>query len=303
MVQDAVAGPAVPRAVMRAVFFAVSCLLGCTVLAAAGFALSIRPHRYVSSATPTQFGWAYEGVTLRTEDDLHLAAWLIPASNEEPGRSAVIVLHGYPYSKGDVLGITPFLHDEHDLLLLDMRYFGGSEGTITTLGHREWRDVAAGVRFLRDRGYASVGVWGISMGASVALITLAHESGIDAVVADSPYSDLHEMTLDYYLRLPVMAPILAAITDLMARAFIGVAPADVSPARAAAATRTPILLIHGAADRTIPVQHHERVRAGLGPNTNVQTWLIAGAEHGQAHALDKARYQARVLDFFAQHLR
>jgi dipeptidyl aminopeptidase/acylaminoacyl peptidase len=302
VVQDAIVRPVLPRAVMRAAFFVVSCMLGFTVLATAGFALSIRPHRYISAATPAQHGWAYEAITLRTEDDLKLSAWLIPAAAETRGRSAVIVLHGYPYSKGDVLGITPFLHDQHDLLLLDMRYFGGSEGTLTTLGHHEWRDVAAGVRLLKDRGYASVGVWGISMGASVALLTLAREAGIDAVVADSPYSDLHEMTLDYYLRLPVMAPILATITDLLARAVIGVAPADVSPARAAAASRKPILLIHGADDRTIPLHHHERMRAGLGPHANVQTWLIAGAGHGQGYPIDKARYEARVLDFFSQHL-
>jgi fermentation-respiration switch protein FrsA (DUF1100 family) len=141
------------------------------------------------------------------------------------------------------------------------------------------------------------------MGASVALLTLAHETAIDAVVADSPYSDLHEMTLDYYLRTPVLAPILAGITDLLARAVIGVAPSDVSPARAAAATETPILLIHGADDQTIPPHHHARVRAGLGPDANVDSWLVAGAPHGHAFSVDPERYQARVLEFFDQNFK
>jgi dipeptidyl aminopeptidase/acylaminoacyl peptidase len=283
-------------------FFVATCVIACTVIAALGFALSIRPHRFVSGATPAQLGWAYESISLRTEDGLNLSAWLIPAAAEEGRRRAVIVLHGYPFSKGDMIGVTGFLHADHDLLLLDMRYFGASEGSLTTLGHHEWRDVAAGVRYLKEREYGSIGVWGISLGASVGLVALEHEIEIDAIVADSPYSDLHEMTLDYYLRLPILAPIMATMTDVLARVVIGVAPSDVSPARAAAGSRTPMLLVHGTDDRTIPLQHHERVVAALGPHHNAQTLLIAGAGHGQTYPFDRAGYEARVLEFFGRYL-
>lgn len=288
---------------IRALLMAAVSIVGLAVLATAGFVYSIHPPRYTSLSNPTSvFGWPFEEVSLRTEDDLQLAAWLIPSSNDDASRSAVVVLHGYPYSKGDVLGITPFLHDKYDLLLLDLRYFGDSGGAITTLGYREWRDLAAAVRFLRDRGYTSLGVWGVSLGASVALISLAHNSGIDAVVADSPYSDLHEMTLDYYRRFPILAPALAAITELLARAFLGVAPADVSPAKAVAISHVPIFLIHGADDRTIPMHHHERLRAALHANADVETWIINGADHGQTYAVARPRYESRLADFFARHL-
>ena len=70
----------------------------------------------------------------------------------------MIVLHGYPYDKGNALGVTPFLHDEFDLVLFDFRYFGASEGTSTTVGHRERLDVLAAVDHLRSKGVRSIGV-------------------------------------------------------------------------------------------------------------------------------------------------
>lgn len=289
--------------IIRALLVVLLGAIGLTLLAAAGFFLSIHPPRQQSSSTPALFGWTYEEVTLRTTEDLRLAAWLIPRATGAGEHRAVIVLHGYPYSKGNLLGLTPFLHDTYDLLLLDLRYFGDSEGAFTTLGYREWSDVAAAVRFLKGRGYTSVGIWGFSLGAAVALLTLPHEGEIDAVIADSAYADLHEMTLDYYGRLPVIARVLAGITELISRAVLGVAPGDVSPAKAAAAASVPILLIHGANDSTIPLHHHERLRDALHTNSKVQTWVVEGAAHGYTYATARATYEARVLNFLAQHLR
>ena len=287
----------------RALFVALVVVVAITAVGTSVFLLSIRPHRYTTASTPaTAFGWSYEDITLRTTDNVLLAAWFIPKKNEAASRTAVIVLHGYPYSKGNVLGLTPYLHEDYDLLLPDFRYFGDSEGSFTTLGHREWRDVAAAVAFLKDRGYTSVGVWGFSLGASVALLTLPHVGGIDAVVADSAYSDLHEMTLDYYGRLPVLAGSLARVTDLLTIVCFGFAPVDLSPARAAARVQTPLLLIHGEADRTIPMHHHERVREALSAHPSVQSWVVAGADHGYTYSAATATYEERVLEFLARHL-
>jgi uncharacterized protein len=276
---------------------------GIVVVGTVAFFISTRPARYTTPETPASaFGWAYQDVSLRTEDGVRLAAWLIPRRSGEQARAAVVVLHGYPFSKANVLGMTSFLREEYDLLLVDFRYFGDSEGSVTTLGLREWRDVVAAVAFLRARGYESVGVWGFSMGGAVALLALQHESRADAVVADSPYSDLWEMTLDYYARLPVLAGALTLVTDLQSRIFFGAGLADVSPARTAAARQTPILLIHGRADRTIPVAHHDRLRGALAENPHLETWIIDGVDHGYTYSFARYAYEARVLSFFAEYL-
>ena len=238
-------------------------LVGLVLLATLGFFYSIRPVRFTANRSPADLGWAFDAVALQTRDGLRLSAWHIPQPGGS-GERAVIVLHGYPFSKADILGVTHFLHDHYDLLLFDLRYFGQSEGSLTTLGHREWQDVLAAVEYLRARGTSSIALWGFSVGASVALLALPHTEDVTAVVADSPFSDLGAMTMDYYRPFPVVDRFLAFCTDLLSRAYLGVSPTDVSPLRAAAASRVPILLIHGSADSTIPIAHFERFRAALG---------------------------------------
>src|SRR5438046_2249802 len=95
-----------------------------------------------------------------TDDGLKLAAWLVP----RPGAPAVILLHGYPADKADMLPIAARLAPRFTVLLLDQRYFGRSEGRLTTLGFRERRDLGRAVDFLATRGVGAVGVFGFSLG-------------------------------------------------------------------------------------------------------------------------------------------
>jgi dipeptidyl aminopeptidase/acylaminoacyl peptidase len=273
------------------------------ILGVLGFATGIRPPRSVSSRTPADLGWAYEPVTLRTADGLAISGWFIPRDDQPGNRPVIIVLHGYPYDKANVLGVTPFLHRHYDLLLIDFRYFGKSEGQVTTLGHQEWQDVLAAVDYARGRGATSIGVWGFSLGGAVALLTLPHTESIAAVAADSAFSDLGAMVMDYYRFLPLADRALAGLTELLARLFLGIAPSEVSPERAIAGTTTPILLIHSSSDSTIPVSHYHRLSRALANNAGADFWLLDRAAHGMSYASNQHDYETRVLGFFQRHLK
>ncbi|MBM2813107.1 MAG: menH 2 [Chloroflexi bacterium] len=277
--------------------------IGLFAVAAFGLFTSLHPMRYVSLQTPTDLGWEYEPVSFLTRDGLTLRGWYIPRSGGSATQSVVIVLHGYPFSKGHMLGTIRELHERHDVLLFDFRYFGDSDGSMTTLGFQEHQDVQAAVEYLSGRETGPIGVWGTSLGAAVALLALPHTDGIRAVVADSPYSDLHSMSMDYYFSKPVFSPIMAAFTDLLSRVFIGVSTRAVSPADAVRGTRVPILLIHGSADSTIPADHFHRMRDALAGSPQAEFWMVEDAEHGLAHVREPDTYQSRVMDFFERHLR
>ena len=277
-------------------------LAALTILATLGFFSVVHPTRYLSSRTPADLGWQFERVALRTGDGLTLSGWYIPRAGGPAGQRALIVLHGYPFDKGNILGVTPFLHEEYDLLLFDFRYFGESEGALTSVGHRERQDVLAAVDHLHARGIRSIGLWGLSMGGATALLVLPHTALVHAVVADSAYSDLGAMTLDYYRFLPLANRVLAAHTDLLTRLTFGVSLGEISPVRAVERTQVPILLIHGADDRTIPVDHFERLRDALAANAAAEFWLLERAGHGLTYAGEPDAYESRVLAFFARHL-
>src|SRR3989442_13235398 len=101
------------------------------------FWLAVRPPRLAVPLAPRDFGLTVEDVTITTDDGLRLAAWLVP----RPGAPAVVLLHGYPADRADMLPIAARLASRFTLFLLHHRYFRRSEGRPTTLGFEKRRGV------------------------------------------------------------------------------------------------------------------------------------------------------------------
>src|SRR4029453_3473347 len=120
-----------------------------------------------------------------------LAAWLLPRA----GAPALVLLHGYPAEKADLLPLAGALAPRFTVLLVDQRYFGKSGGRATTIGFRERADLQRAIDFLGTRGIEKVGVFGFSLGGAVALLAAAEDPRIRAVAAYAPFADL--TTLGY----------------------------------------------------------------------------------------------------------
>jgi pimeloyl-ACP methyl ester carboxylesterase len=127
------------------------------------FWMAVRPPRLTISGTPRDYGLAAEALTITTGDGVRLAAWLIPART--PDAPALVLLHGYPANKADLLPIASALNARFTVLLVDFRSFGSSGGRVTTLGSRERADLRAAVDTLAGRGHTRIGVFGYSLGA------------------------------------------------------------------------------------------------------------------------------------------
>ena len=63
----------------------------------------------------------------------------------------------------------------------------------------------------------------------------------------------------------------------------------------------PLLLIHGEADTTVPLEDGRRLAAAAGPAA--QQWVVPGADHSQAHATVGQDYERRVMDFLRMAIR
>jgi uncharacterized protein len=70
------------------------------------------------------------------------------------------------------------------------------------------------------------------------------------------------------------------------------------PARAVAATRVPVMLIHGLADTNLPPRHSEMIKAR---NPAVVLWEPVRADHCGASSAEPAEYERRVIGWFAEH--
>lgn len=274
--------------------------------------LSVHPPRFKTDDDPGRYGLQYERVAFPTADGLTLRGWFVPAApSERPSglsqssgcNATIVVGHGYPFDKANILSHALFLHGRFNLLFVDFRYFGESEGFYTTAGLLETRDVAAAMAYLQQRTDVDperIGAMGFSMSAAAFILT--RHPAIRAIVADSSYASLEDLVgrQFFFLPGPTKWP-LVVLTKLYARLLLGVDVETAAPARAVHESAAPLLLIHGEADSQIPVEHARQVYAHADPATT-EVWLVPGADHGQAHAIEGPRYEVRVRTFFEHHL-
>lgn len=242
-----------------------------------GFFLAIRPFRIISSNTPETYGISYEKITFQTKDKLTLHGWFIP--NKNPHAKTIILMHGYPADKGNILPATLFLHKSYNLLYFDFRYLGESDGHYSTLGKNEVVDLFAAIHYLHTRHIDEVGVWGFSMGGAVGLLTAPLVPEIKAMVIESGYARLDWMAYQYY-RIPLFKYLLGELTRLWAWLFFGFDIKNVCPACSAEKISIPVLLIYSTKDQVVDYDNLLLIKKALKNNPNVEI-VITDKQHGE----------------------
>lgn len=265
------------------------------VLSLWGFYLAIRPFKITSSVTPMNYNIPFEDISFKTKDNINLAGWFIPS--KKPHAKTIILLHGYPADKGDILPSTLFLQKNYNLLYFDFRYLGKSGGHYSTLGKNEILDLKAAIDYLHTRHIDEAGVFGFSLGAAVALMTAPSTPEIKAIVADSSYANLNLMVYNYY-SIPLIKYPLGALTRLWALIFLGIDLESVSPALAAEKIKIPVLLIHSKTDRVIPFTNAVLIRKSLSENKNKQIMFLENTEHGEHFE----QYSSVIEKFYNNYL-
>ena len=251
--------------------------------------------------TPWELGVPFEALSFASADGLRLSGWWLP---QEVSRGIVIGCHGHGGRKDDMLGIgTNLWRAGYSVLLFDFRGRGESDPWPQTLISREVDDLRAAIACAREREpRARLGVIGFSMGAAVALLATAEESGIAAVVADSSFTSGRAVVthgVRSVLRVSPTILVLAADEVLHRRhgyRFSHARPIDVVGRIAP----RPVFVIHGASDTTVPVEHAHQLYAAAGEPREL--WVVPGVEHCGAYFRDRPEYCRRVLAFFDQYL-
>ena len=258
------------------------------------------PSRIESGLTPENYHLPFEEVALRTKDGISIVGWFIRSSvrtSEDKPAPAIILLHGYPAEKGDMLFIANSLQPDFNIFLIDFRYFGKSGGSFTTLGTNERLDVEAALDFLESRGFKSAGVLGFSLGGATAILQAAKDRRIAAVVSYASYADLTLLGKDAYGHLPFIREALVPLMKFWAKLFWSV-DAAVSPKEAAKKILTPILIIHTKTDEQIPFRHAELLMDALRNNRQAEFYFPETGLHGEL----PADFDERVKYFFEKYI-
>jgi dipeptidyl aminopeptidase/acylaminoacyl peptidase len=251
--------------------------------------------------TPFEFQADYEEVELVTADGVNFGAWLF----RQPGSpQTVIVSGGHKGQRQGSLGISAALWRKgFNVILYSYRGMPGSDRAPITFGIKEVLELQAVIAFARKRiSNARIGLLGFSMGAVVSLLGAAGEPGVQALVLDSPFSDLRMLLIENVRRtskLPGSPFVWLADCMLWLRTKSWMS--ECSPREVLSSLEPrPLFFIHGGADDITSVNHSRRLYdAYRGPR---EIWIVQGAPHTGAYFADRPLYVERVAGFFARHL-
>ena len=261
----------------------------------------VYPPKMLMVTTPEDLDINYENVSFQTEDDLTLQGWFVRSA--ERSDQAIIITHGYPANKSDVLGWGKFLQEKYNLFYFDFRAHGKSQGNTATFGYHEQKDIAAAINYLKTRDEINpnrIGVMGFSMGGVTGLLSAAQGLEIKAVVADSPYASLSAMVNEVFRGYSFLKWPFVELTRLWAKWILKFDFNEISLEQKANQISTPVLLIHAQNDPVIPSSNSQTIYDNLaGPK---EIWLTDSSDHGANYYLFKEEYQTKVLDFFEQYL-
>jgi pimeloyl-ACP methyl ester carboxylesterase len=246
--------------------------------------------------TPDAAGLAVTPAEFASQDGVSLRGWWNPG---EPSKPVIIFVHGLNRSRVEMLERAADANRRgYGVLLFDLRNHGESGRAYTTIGIFESRDVCSASQFVKEEsGNRPQILWGVSMGASSAILAAKRCPGFVAIISDSSFLSFrdtvaHHLTLLFRLPAFPIANLIVAITSYR----VGFDPDDGDVEAAVRDLTIPILFIAGGADRRMPPSLAERMFKAA-KNPAKQLLVIPGARHGEAFTTDRTTYLNSVYSF------
>lgn len=242
-------------------------------------------------------------VWTKSHDGLKLHAHWIPA--DDP-KGTVLLAHGYRSTKLlDFSMIYELYHNlGMNLLLLDQRSHGHSEGKYITFGVLESRDAQAWIKFHNQHfGAHPLLLSGLSMGASTVLYLADRElpENVKGIVADCGFTSPKEIIGKVFKDTVHIGagPFLWA-ADLFARVLAGFSFYERDTRKSLRNSRLPILLVHGIGDDFVPCEMTEQAYKAC--TSEKEIFLVENAGHGTSYLYDTPGYRKRVMAFLRKYI-
>ncbi|MBL7731334.1 MAG: alpha/beta hydrolase [Chitinophagaceae bacterium] len=132
----------------------------------------------------------FDTVKLKTSGDIGIDTWY--SATDSASKGTVILFHGIQSNKSLLLPeASAFRWMGYNVLLVDFRAHGNSEGRVTTLGVRETEEVAIAYDYIRNKGEKNIFLYGSSMGAVTVLKAVDdYELKPAGLILEMPFASL-----------------------------------------------------------------------------------------------------------------
>ncbi|MEX2504245.1 MAG: alpha/beta hydrolase [Egicoccus sp.] len=252
---------------------------------------------------PAHLGLEVDEVTV--DGDLGpMPAWWFPAAAERDRALTAILVHGRSGTRRETLRhVAPMVAAGVSVLAISYRNDGEappSPDGRSHLGATEWADVAAAAAWARDAGARSLVLAGLSMGGACVAEALRRDPDlrphVAGVILEAPVLDWGPVLRSSAVQrgLPAAAlPLLLPPTMALAGARARIDWRSLGSFEDL--VETPLLLIHGDADLTVPVELADALAEAL---PDLVTYLrVGGAAHLTAWNVAREQVESAVTTY------
>ncbi|QDU22204.1 alpha/beta hydrolase [Urbifossiella limnaea] len=258
---------------------------------AKALALGVTVPRPALGRTPSDSGLSAETVRFAA-GGVNLEAWLVAP----PGaKGTVILFHGYAACRSALLPEAAAVVElGYAALVVDFRGAGGSDGSDCTLGHDEARDVAAALRFARERKLPGpVVLFGQSMGGAAVLRAVgALGADPDGIVVEAVFARTLTTVRNRFALMGLPSFPGAEMLVFWGSVRGGFDAFAHDPAEYARGCRVPALVLHGGADRNATPAEGRAIFEALPDRKELV--VFDGVGHTSLCAADRPRWAAAV---------
>ncbi|MBO5357797.1 MAG: alpha/beta hydrolase [Clostridia bacterium] len=217
----------------------------------------------------------------------------------------IILVHGYRSNgKHDFSGALKFYYDfGFNVLLIDQRSHGKSEGRLITFGVKESFDVRDWAEFLNKKySPKSIVLSGVSMGGGTVVFALKRDlpQNVKCVIADcgftSPEAIIRKVGKDRFkINAKFYMPFLNAMTHIFGGFSIYESTID-----ALKDNKIPVMFIHGEKDTFVPVEmSREALKAAGEYGSSI---FVKEADHGLSYLVETERVVSETSEFLTKNL-
>lgn len=146
--------------------------------------------RQFRSAISSFPSFKYSTVKLKTRNEILIDTWYaLPDSN---AKGTVILFHGIMGNKGMLLPEATQFHEYgYNVMLVDLRAHGNSQGHTTSIGAKESEEVKLAYDHVTQQGEKNIFLYGVSMGAVVVAKAIAdYDLQPTGIFLDMPFASL-----------------------------------------------------------------------------------------------------------------
>jgi len=241
----------------------------------------------------------YEVVSIVSHDGLKLSGRYYPVKDGAP---LDIGFHGYrSHPITDFSGGTELSFQMgHNVLLIDERAHGNSEGKTITFGIQERLDLLDWVTYAVKRFGKEIPIllYGVSMGGATVLMasSLDLPGNVKGIIADCPFVSPIDIILDVGRKTMPYFPswLIRPFAILGARIYGGFDLMETDAVQAVTQAKVPILILHGEDDRYVPCEMSNIVSAN--PKL-IERHTFPGAAHAISYLVDTPKYHRVVKEF------